>query len=408
MPVLESLGDLSVDQFMRRHWQRAPLLVRRAIPAFAPPIDRAGLVALARRDDVESRLVTAFDGRWSMRRGPFERLPPRRRPGWTLLVQGVDAQVDAAHALLRRFAFVPEARLDDLMVSVASDGGGVGPHVDSYDVFLLQSHGRRRWRIAPPGDATLVDGLPVKLLAHFRPTQEWVLEPGDLLYLPPGWGHDGVAEGECITCSIGFRAPSRHEFLAAFLADAADAPGGAAPRFGDRGRPRTAHPAAGALGERLATDDRAGGPLRRPLPDRAQGDRLVRRARRRALAGALRGRGRSPGAGARPPDADRLARRLGLRERRGGRGPCGGGPLAAPARRSAGAVRRRVPAGVGPAGDRRDTARLARRGLAPPRDRVGASGRVSERCASKGRSCSAAAASSPRRSSPRSPRARTN
>jgi 50S ribosomal protein L16 3-hydroxylase len=243
MPVLESLGDLSVDQFMRRHWQRAPLLVRRAIPAFAPPIDRAGLVALARRDDVESRLVTAFDGRWSMRRGPFERLPPRRRPGWTLLVQGVDAQVDAAHALLRRFAFVPEARLDDLMVSVASDGGGVGPHVDSYDVFLLQSHGRRRWRIAPPGDATLVDGLPVKLLAHFRPTQEWVLEPGDLLYLPPGWGHDGVAEGECITCSIGFRAPSRHEFLAAFLADAADAPGGADPRFGDRGRPRTAHPA---------------------------------------------------------------------------------------------------------------------------------------------------------------------
>jgi 50S ribosomal protein L16 3-hydroxylase len=273
MPVLESLGELSVDQFMRRHWQRAPLLARAAFPAFAPPIGPAGLFALAARDDVESRLVTAFDGRWSLRHGPFERLPSRRKRGWTLLVQGVDTHDDAAHALLRRFRFVPDARLDDLMISYASDGGGVGPHVDSYDVFLLQAHGRRRWRIAPPGDATLRPGMPVKLLAAFRPTQEWVLEPGDLLYLPPGWGHDGVADGECTTYSIGFRAPSRTEFLSAFLAEAADAPGGADPRFGDRGRARVEHPA--ELPADLA--DRLGRWALDWRPTRAQVDRFVGR-----------------------------------------------------------------------------------------------------------------------------------
>jgi 50S ribosomal protein L16 3-hydroxylase len=128
-----------------------------------------------------------------------------------LLVQGVDLHAAAAQALLARFRFVPDARLDDLMVSYATDGGGVGPHVDSYDVFLLQVQGRRRWRIAPPGDTTLVPDVPLKILAHFDPQHEWVLEPGDMLYLPPRWGHDGVAEGECMTCSIGFRAPTRDE-----------------------------------------------------------------------------------------------------------------------------------------------------------------------------------------------------
>jgi 50S ribosomal protein L16 3-hydroxylase len=177
-----------------------------------------------------------------LRHGPFERLPSKRKR-WTLLVQGVDLHDDGVHALLQRFRFLPDARLDDLMVSVATDGGGVGPHVDSYDVFLLQAQGRRRWQVAPPGDATLRPDVPVKLLAHFQPTEEWLLEPGDMLYLPPGWQHDGVADGECMTFSIGFRAPSRQEFLSAFLAASADAPGGADPRFGDRGRAAAKRPA---------------------------------------------------------------------------------------------------------------------------------------------------------------------
>jgi 50S ribosomal protein L16 3-hydroxylase len=244
MPILDTIGPLSVDEFMRRHWQRAPLLARRALPGLRSPLEPAALFAMAARDDVESRLVSAEGGRWTLRHGPFDRLPSRRRTRWTLLVQGTDLHDDAMHALMSRFRFVPDARVDDLMVSFATDGGGVGPHADQYDVFLLQARGRRRWRIAPPGDATLVPGVPLKLLAHFEPTDEWVLEPGDLLYLPPGWGHDGIALGECMTYSIGFRAPSRREFLSAFLAAAADAPGGPDPRFGDRGRRRDPHPGA--------------------------------------------------------------------------------------------------------------------------------------------------------------------
>jgi 50S ribosomal protein L16 3-hydroxylase len=207
---LALLGGLSPATFMRRHWQKKPLLVRGAWPDAQPPVDRSALFALAASDDVESRLVVREGKGWSLRRGPLARraLPPIKQAGWTLLVQGLDLHHPAAHALLNRFRFVPDARLDDLMVSYASDGGGVGAHLDSYDVFLLQVHGRRRWRIGRVDDATLVDGVPLKILAKFEPEHEWLLEPGDMLYLPPRWGHDGVAEGECMTCSIGFRAPS--------------------------------------------------------------------------------------------------------------------------------------------------------------------------------------------------------
>jgi 50S ribosomal protein L16 3-hydroxylase len=166
------------------------------------------------------------------------------RKRWTLLVQGVDLHLDSAHRLIERFRFIPDARLDDLMISLASDQGGVGPHVDAYDVFLLQIWGKRRWRVARPGHNSLKPGLPLKILEHFDPDEEWLLEPGDMLYLPPGWGHDGIAEGPCMTASIGFRAPSRHEFLREFLSAAADDPGGADPRFGDPGRsPARGHPA---------------------------------------------------------------------------------------------------------------------------------------------------------------------
>jgi 50S ribosomal protein L16 3-hydroxylase len=139
------------------------------------------------------------------------------------LVQGLDLHLDSAHSMLRAFDFIAQARLDDLMLSYASDGGGVGPHVDSYDVFLLQVQGKRRWRIAPPGDGALVPDLPLRILADFGPQQEWVLEPGDMLYLPPGWGHDGVAVGgDCMTASIGFRAPRTGEIAGALLQRMAD------------------------------------------------------------------------------------------------------------------------------------------------------------------------------------------
>ena len=206
------LGGLSPARFMRRHWQKRPLLVRQAIPGVTPPLDRQALLALAADDAVESRLVVRNGGQWKLRHGPLPRraLPPLSRPGWTLLVQGLDLHVEAARALVDRFRFLPEARLDDLMVSYASDGGGVGPHLDSYDVFLLQVHGRRRWRIGRARDTTWVKDVPLKILARFEPDEEWLLEPGDMLYLPPGWGHDGVASGpDCMTCSIGLRTPAR-------------------------------------------------------------------------------------------------------------------------------------------------------------------------------------------------------
>ena len=207
------LGGLSPQTFMRRHWQKKPLLVRQAVPGGIDLVTRAQLMALAAHEEVESRLVVRRAGRWTLRQGPLARsaLPPFKQPHWTLLVQGLDLHLPAARALLDRFRFVPDARLDDVMVSFATDGGGVGPHVDSYDVFLLQTQGQRRWRISRSRSPEFVPDVPLKILARFEPEQEWLLSPGDMLYLPPGWAHDGVAEGECMTCSIGFRAAGRDE-----------------------------------------------------------------------------------------------------------------------------------------------------------------------------------------------------
>jgi 50S ribosomal protein L16 3-hydroxylase len=219
------LAGLSPAQFMRRHWQSKPLLVRAAWPQLSPPLTRTQLFALAADADVESRLISRTGARWTVRRGPLARrsLPPLRQAGWTLLVQGVDLFVDAAHQMLRPFRFVPDARLDDLMISYASDGGGVGPHVDAYDVFLLQLQGLRRWRIGRVADDRQVEGAPLKLLRRFVPSQEWLLEPGDMLYLPPGWGHDGVAVGQCMTASVGFRSPRADELAHALMLGVADA-----------------------------------------------------------------------------------------------------------------------------------------------------------------------------------------
>ena len=221
------LGGLSPQLFMRRHWQKKPLLVRRAVPGGVSFLSRRELFDLAASDAVESRLVQHGARGWSVRHGPMKRsaMPPLKQRQWTLLVQGLDLHVSAARALLERFRFVPDARLDDLMLSFATDGGGVGPHVDSYDVFLLQAAGRRHWRIGRAGHAQPVPDAPLKILANFEPEQSFLLEAGDMLYLPPGWAHEGVAEGECMTCSIGFHAPARrriaHEVLQRVL-DGAD------------------------------------------------------------------------------------------------------------------------------------------------------------------------------------------
>lgn len=204
---------------MHRYWQKEALLVRRAMPKFEGALDRDDVFTLAMRDDVESRLVQKQRGGWSLAHGPFSRatlraLPPRQ---WTLLVQGVNLHVPAADALLRRFAFLPYARLDDVMVSYAAPGGGVGSHLDAYDVFLLQGFGRRRWRYGRQHDHAFRRGVPLKILRRFTPSDDAVLEPGDMLYLPPHYAHDGIAIDACTTYSIGFRAPSANELAQAFL-----------------------------------------------------------------------------------------------------------------------------------------------------------------------------------------------
>jgi 50S ribosomal protein L16 3-hydroxylase len=192
------LGGLAPRVFLRRHWQKRPLFVHGAFAADEAIVDLGKLLSLAARDDVESRIVERRGGRWETRHGPFAGARPKRR-GWTILVSGVNLESAPADRLLRRFSFVPQARLDDLMVSYATPGGGVGPHVDSYDVFLLQGPGRRRWTVWDPSRVS------------------YVCEPGDLLYVPPGMRHDGVALEPCFTYSVGFRTPGGAELGAAFL-----------------------------------------------------------------------------------------------------------------------------------------------------------------------------------------------
>ena len=193
------LGGLTPREFLRRHWQKRPLYVRDALPRSTFVLDARKLFTLARRDDVESRVVVRKARRWRTTHGPFAAIGAQRRD-WTLLVSGVNLHNAKADALLRRFSFIPQARLDDVMVSYATPGGGVGPHLDSYDVFLLQGAGRRRWTISNGGNRAV-----------------YVAEPGDLLYLPPGWRHDGVALEPCFTYSVGFRAPRGAELASAFL-----------------------------------------------------------------------------------------------------------------------------------------------------------------------------------------------
>jgi len=236
---------LDVKRFMRQHWQREPLLVRAAFPGFADPLAPREVLALAADPDADARLVHRRGASWSVEHGPFSarRIKQLPRRGWTVLVQDTNRFSRAAAELLARFDFIPHARIDDVMVSYAVPGGGVGPHVDSYDVFLLQGRGRRRWRISRQRNLAFRAGLPLKILEDFVPEQDWVLEAGDMLYLPPGVAHEGVAESECLTWSIGFRAPADAELVAGFLDFLRDrlSPEG---QYGDAGAAPARHPGA--------------------------------------------------------------------------------------------------------------------------------------------------------------------
>ncbi|MGQ0657499.1 MAG: JmjC domain-containing protein [Chromatiales bacterium] len=217
------LGGLTTSEFLGRHWQKQPLLIRQALPGFRSFITAQELAGLACGGNVGSRLLIEKDGErpWQIKHGPlstedFRRLPPTH---WTLLVTDVDKILPSAAQLLDRFSFIPRWRIDDLMISYAPVHGGAGPHVDNYDVFLLQAQGRRRWQTGRRrryADDDFIHGVELRLLADFQPAREWVLEPGDMLYLPPGVAHRGVALDDCLTCSIGFRAPADSEVISAF------------------------------------------------------------------------------------------------------------------------------------------------------------------------------------------------
>ena len=217
---LTLLNELTPEAFLTEYWQKKPLLIRQAVPNFKGFLTPNELAGLACEEDVQSRIVKKIDDNWHLTHGPFDELSLTALPekDWTLLVQAVNHYLPEAAELLSQFNFIPHARLDDLMVSYAITGGSVGPHIDSYDVFLLQGSGKRRWKINAHPDLTLIDGLPLRILENFKAEQELVLEAGDMLYLPPNIAHHGVSEDDdCMTYSIGFRVPKKQEVIEAFL-----------------------------------------------------------------------------------------------------------------------------------------------------------------------------------------------
>jgi len=219
-------GDLSVEQFLSEYWQKKPLLVRGAWPGFETPLSPDQFMDLSTREDAFSRMIIERPkiSNWELREGPFERAEFDAMPDshWTLLIQEVDRLVPAVWDMLKAVSFLPAWRLDDVMISYAANGGGVGAHIDNYDVFLLQGYGQRRWQIntEPVVEENLVEDIDVSILADFVPDRDWVLEPGDMLYLPPRVAHFGVALGPCMTYSIGCRAPSKQEMIVAVIEQA--------------------------------------------------------------------------------------------------------------------------------------------------------------------------------------------
>ncbi|WP_428331926.1 JmjC domain-containing protein [Novosphingobium sp.] len=219
-----ALNNFDPVAFLRDTWQQRPMLIRQGWAEWHNPVTPDELAGLACEPDVESRMIVGAAGALAVEPGPIAetRFAGLKDRDWTMLVQAVDQQVPEVAALIDAFRFIPNWRIDDVMVSYATDGGGVGAHFDHYDVFLVQGLGRRRWRVgARCDDSTpLLDHDDLRLLAQFEATDEWVLEPGDILYVPPGFAHEGVAVGgDCMTYSIGFRAPSRQELIGLWVDD---------------------------------------------------------------------------------------------------------------------------------------------------------------------------------------------
>jgi 50S ribosomal protein L16 3-hydroxylase len=219
---MQLLNGLNPSEFLNQHWQKKPLLIRQAFPGYKSPISPEELAGLACEEGIESRLIQEHgqDGPWQLRHGPFVESDFTSLPKshWSLLVQAVDHHIPELSHLLDEFDFIPNWRIDDVMISYAPVNGSVGPHMDNYDVFLLQVQGRRHWHINEHKytEDDFIDGLELRILSDFTAQKDWILEPGDMLYLPPGVAHHGIALDDCLTYSIGFRAPSQKELLSAF------------------------------------------------------------------------------------------------------------------------------------------------------------------------------------------------
>lgn len=249
------LGGLSRAQFLADHWQKKPLLIRNALPDFSNPLSPDELAGLACEEDVESRIVQERDGPqpWALEIGPFEeeRFASLPESHWTLLVQECNKYLPELAALLEQFNFIPNWRVDDIMVSYAPQQGSVGPHMDQYDVFLIQGLGRRRWQIntAPVADDNIIPDLDLRIMRDFQASDEWILEPGDMLYLPPGVAHYGVALDDCMTYSVGFRTPTTSELLSGFVDDLSSTLG-EQQRYHDPDLPLQTHPGEITIGAR--------------------------------------------------------------------------------------------------------------------------------------------------------------
>lgn len=225
--------DFNPDQFLATYWQKAPLVIRSGIIDFDAPLDEHDLAGMAMEADIDSRIVSRTGDKWDVAHGPFEDFDQVCKGKWSLLVQATDRYSDEVDELMSLFSFIPYWRMDDVMISFAVEGAGVGAHTDQYDVFLIQGKGSRRWRVAPPDNAEVCrPHKDLQQVASFNPDIDVVLEPGDILYIPPGWAHEGTALEDCLTYSIGFRAPDQNDLLQQ-LADhlaAAPAVAGVTPR----------------------------------------------------------------------------------------------------------------------------------------------------------------------------------